>query len=135
MSRFVYGNPSVLDLCVEHGIKVLDCSKVVYGYGEWPYITAELSDEDADKLLAVDEKEFEDRGAWYREVGRANTFFDPYRPRVMRQVGLHEYICDGAPESLGASQPRNVAAIIGEICAEEHKTPIQLFNSLKTMKG
>lgn len=134
MSQFLYGNPSMIDaihMAITEDVRILDCSKIVFAYGRSAYVIIEIEDEDLDKLLALGEEYWEESGAWFRTVGRANTWFEPkYRPKIMRKVGIHEYICDAVPESIGASQPRNVAAVIGEIANYEGKTPIELFNSL-----
>lgn len=86
------------------------------------------------KLKSVPEKEYTG-GLFWREVGRANTSMDeiefgkPYRPRIMRKIGLLEYLCDYC----GVSSERNVAAVIGEMSAYEHKDPISFLNSIKTL--
>lgn len=118
MSKFLYCNPTVVDICADsfNDVRILNLSKIIFAYGTSPSLIIEISDEDVEKLLELGEELFERKEAWFREVGRANTWFEPkYRPKIMRKVGIHEYICDAVPESVGASQPRNVAAMIGEM--------------------
>jgi hypothetical protein len=90
-------------------------------------------------VALYDEKEIlktiEDEGEfWWREINRSSVSLDsiefndkPYRPRIMRKIGLLEYLCDYC----GVSTERNVAAVIGEMAHGEGLTPIQFFNSLK----
>ena len=87
------------------------------------------------ELNEIAEEKYEN-GLFWREVGRANTGMDeieigekPYRPRVMRKMGLLEYLCDYC----GVSTERNVAAVLGEMAAHESIDPIVFFNSFKSL--
>jgi len=112
-------------------MKPLEVSKVILDDNYNDYCVALFK---KTELLKITEKDCEDNNAWWREIGRANISIDNssglygkgYKPRIMRKVGLLTYICD----QYGLSQPRNVAAMIGEISFYEGKNPIEFFNSI-----
>ena len=81
-----------------------------------------------DELNSFTEEECEAVGAFWREIGSSNVDWEDHswQTRIARDKGIFHWICD----ELGASQPRNVAAILGDICRFENKTPVEFFNSL-----
>jgi hypothetical protein len=103
--------------------KPLRWSKLVDRFGELVLI-AEYKEKD---YLQITEEDAEKYGFWSREITSSNCFSDEvYKPRVMRKIGIFEFIAD----TWVARTERNVAAIIGDIARHEGKDPIQLFDSL-----
>lgn len=103
-------------------------SKAVDWFGDWMFM-CEIPD---DHPLLEDGSEAYDHetAAWYT-VGSSNVYWPdkPWQPRIARNYpacGIFGWICD----EIGASTHRNVAAVLGDICMFEGKTPIEFFNSL-----
>jgi len=80
---------------------------------------------DLAKLESIAESQCINNNAWWREIGRLNIQYN-HKPRIMRKTGIFNYLCN----VYGISTEKNVALAIGEICNEENKTPIELFNTL-----
>lgn len=108
------------------GLMPTNISKPVYGLGECIFI----AEYDEDKLEAINEQECLEKAAFWRGVNGSliDWLERPWQPRVARKYhsGIFGYIC----YRYGISQPRNLAAIIGDIAQFENKTPIEFFNSL-----
>lgn len=81
-----------------------------------------------EKLNSLTEAECDLTHAWWRAFNRSSVDWDqnPWQPRLARSRGIFHWIT----EKFELSQPRNIAAILGDIAAFENKTPIELFNSL-----
>lgn len=110
-------------------------SQILFDTANRGYTAYLVAEYDHDELKTVPEEKFQG-GMFWREIGRAVVGMDelefndkPYRPRVMRKIGLLEYLCDYC----GVSTERNVSALIGEMSHFECKTPIEFFNTLTTL--
>lgn len=127
--KYIYCNPQVFQI-----VKPEIVSKVLFDEFFLPYCVAGYSDKAYKELNEVDEKRYEEEGAWWRGLNRTNVGLDEekgmygigYKPKVMRKVGLLTYICD----QYNASTEKNVAAFIGEFSAYECKNGIEFFNSI-----
>lgn len=112
-------------------LKPISVSKPVwYGFGDTnrgECVLAAVFDES--ELKSFTESDCELDGAWWQEIGSSNVDWEehPWQPIVARKRGVFRWIC----EELGASQTRNVAAVLGDICRIENKSPVHFFNSLR----
>src|ERR1051325_936955 len=119
-SKYVYCNAEMLDTGT--GVNPIDVSKILLDDLYLTHCVALFNEKELEK---VTEEQCVKRGAFWRSVGRANISLEDndgiygnhYKPRIMRKVGLLTYLCD----QYGVSQPRNIAALIGEIAAYESK--------------
>lgn len=102
----------------------LSISKPVLWNGECVFV-AVLN---ADQLQQFTDDDCQKIGGWWRSLGRSNADWEthPWQPRAARKEGVFRWIC----RNHSLSVPRNVAAVLGDICAFENKLPVEFFNSL-----
>jgi len=112
-------------------VKPIKISKVLLGEYYSDYLVALY---DLDELEKIEESQYELQGAFWREIGRLQISQDSvdgngrisYQPRVMRRMGLFDYIYD----KVNLSTERHIACAIGNFSEWEGKDPIEFFNSL-----
>lgn len=128
----IYCNAALLN--VNHGtgrtLKPVEISKPIW-YGASDSRIGEClfaAVFDAAELNQFTEEECEKVGAYWRQIGASIVDWEehPWQPRLAREQGVFKWICD----TFSLSQPRNVAAILGDIFKFENKTPVEFFNSL-----
>ena len=114
-------------------VKPLEVSKVLLGMYFSSYIVALYNIEDLEKIK---EDVYYKHNAWWREIGFLqmsqdclNDDNDYYQPRVMRKMGLFNYIY----EKVNLSTEKHLACAIGNFSSWEGKNPIEFFNSIKKL--
>jgi len=129
---YIWTNAQTVAMMSNYIVYPIKTSQVLLDQSNRSYGTYLIAEYDEAELKQVPEECFEG-GMFWREIGRAcvgmdelETYDKPYRPRVMRKMGLLEYLCD----CCGVSTERNVSAVIGEIAHCEGKNPIDFFNSI-----
>ena len=132
---YIYCNIATLQVASHRGVKPIEVSKVLLTDTYLDYVVASF--ESLDELLAIEEGIWNGQSAWWREIGHSNINIEEekgmygtgYKPRIAREAGLLNYICD----QYGASTEKNVAAILGDIAWYEGKNAIELFNSFNKL--
>ena len=82
----------------------------------------------ANKKLENNPDFLEDNNIWTREITSSYLSVENFELKKVQKLEytIFEWIMD----EFDLSQPRNVAAIIGNVCHQENLTPIELFNKL-----
>ena len=133
---YIWTNARTIRLIADHQIYPKRYSQILFDTANRMYGTRMIAEYESIKELQTIAEELYTDGCFWRQVGRASVGMDeiesndkPYRPRVMRKMGLLEYLCDYC----GVSTERNVAAVVGEMAHHEGKNPIDFFNSIPTL--
>jgi len=85
---------------------------------------------DEDKLLQFSEEQLDEKHGWWREITGSQVDWENVTWSRSAAAGNPDGIFGWIMETFSLSQPRNVAAVIGDIADQEGMTPVQLFTQL-----
>lgn len=122
-------NAGLLHLAGNSDLTPIKCSKPLNWLDECVF-AAEFDEERLEKLT---DEQCEAGGAWWREISRSNVDWeDAPLPTIgfLQGLKLTGGMFSWITSQFGASQPRNVAAIVGDIAQMNGITAIELLNQL-----